>query len=340
MIRKHINFIIALVVVAVIGLLFVFLRMGGPVPESGTGLLSETTGETFASSTDMYEIELALPPAERTGENDVRGYLEQEVRSFVDFANENPPSPPEHTYLLTSVIETFETDTHLSHLVVLGMLTGGASSNALAKSFVYDQETEARIELTDLVPQGERSAFVERVKTTLRQTQGSNGVFEEIVADLTFEQLGAFVLEEEGSVTLVFSKYEIAPGAAGIVRVTVSLRADTAEEPQEEEEIAEEQTHTVALNEPFEVNGSTITVREVVGDSRCPVDVTCIWAGTVTIGLAIGSNDVVEPIELSLTESFNTASHTVAFTGVSPEPRSDRQISPEDYQFTFTARPR
>ena len=80
----------------------------------------------------------------------------------------------------------------------------------------------------------------------------------------------------------------------------------------------------------------------VKSDSRCPVDVVCVWQGDATaeIGLWVGMGPT-HPFTLSLNgtpKSVTFAGREVTFVALSPEPRSSRVIKPEDYRARFRIR--
>ncbi len=58
---------------------------------------------------------------------------------------------------------------------------------------------------------------------------------------------------------------------------------------------------------------ATLTFVKVVGDSRCPQGVQCIWAGEVTIALKIAVGSAIEDFELS---THGSPSRTVKGYGV------------------------
>ena len=89
----------------------------------------------------------------------------------------------------------------------------------------------------------------------------------------------------------------------------------------------------------------SIVFAEVKNDSRCAVDVVCVWQGdaTIEIGLWVGMGPT-HPFTLSLNGttpgSVTFAGYEVTFLALSPEPRSDRIIRPEEYRARFRVRPR
>lgn len=82
-----------------------------------------------------------------------------------------------------------------------------------------------------------------------------------------------------------------------------------------------------------------VTPIRVVADSRCPVDVTCIWAGTVAVETKLERNGTSTIIELTLNAPYSFENSFVTLTSVSPETRSTDPIKPEEYQFEFTVDP-
>lgn len=75
--------------------------------------------------------------------------------------------------------------------------------------------------------------------------------------------------------------------------------------------------------------GLRVTFEEVVGDSRCPLDVTCLWAGdaTVAFSLAMGEGDRART-ELHTHPDFRRSAelggYTVRLVDLTPHPRTDR----------------
>lgn len=86
--------------------------------------------------------------------------------------------------------------------------------------------------------------------------------------------------------------------------------------------------------------GLFITFKEVLEDSRCPVDVVCVWAGNAKVTLEIrrtgkvaqtlALNSTLEPREVAY-EGFR-----VRFEGLMPQPRSDHPIRREDYRLSLS----
>lgn len=85
-----------------------------------------------------------------------------------------------------------------------------------------------------------------------------------------------------------------------------------------------------------------VTLVTVEEDSRCPVDVVCVWQGNVRATLdlqgpgagpdvRVGLNTVLEPTAIDF------AGLTLTIVDVKPVPRSDVTIRPDDYRITVRA---
>ncbi len=74
----------------------------------------------------------------------------------------------------------------------------------------------------------------------------------------------------------------------------------------------------------------------VSADSRCAIDVVCVWQGNaaVEVALAVGTGPS-QPFTLNTAEGRPTAvfaGYQVTLVGLLPAARSDRQIRPADYR--------
>ncbi len=89
------------------------------------------------------------------------------------------------------------------------------------------------------------------------------------------------------------------------------------------------------LNKPSAVGNIVITPLEVIEDSRCPIDVVCIQAGTVRVRTRIVN--VGNPSEqvFALGKDLHIGIQTITLLDVSPAPKSTEQIQPADYVFKF-----
>ncbi len=97
------------------------------------------------------------------------------------------------------------------------------------------------------------------------------------------------------------------------------------------------QRFTLRFGESVSIGNAvaTLTFDQVVQDSRCPTDVTCIRAGDVTLRLATANADGVTMVELTIGDRGEPAASfdglRVTLLEVAPIPRSTGTIDPLSY---------
>ena len=99
----------------------------------------------------------------------------------------------------------------------------------------------------------------------------------------------------------------------------------------EEFELAVHQTAQIAAE------NTSVTFQEVLEDSRCPVDVTCIWAGLAEVSLQVSVSGQERELRLSTSPPEDSAvfeNHTFWLISVRPVPRSDRNTDRSAYFVT------
>lgn len=87
------------------------------------------------------------------------------------------------------------------------------------------------------------------------------------------------------------------------------------------------------------IDGVKITPLEVIEDSRCAVDTTCVWAGTVKIKAKIERDGQVEEKVLTLSaveQPMRAGNANVLFKDVKPVKISGQTIKNSDYIFSFS----
>ncbi|MCL6643269.1 MAG: hypothetical protein K6T71_08145 [Candidatus Bipolaricaulota bacterium] len=103
-----------------------------------------------------------------------------------------------------------------------------------------------------------------------------------------------------------------------------------------------------SLDEPF-----TLFVRQkaqvaelqlqflgVSQDSRCPVDVECVWAGNAKIALKVSLKDSTQETAITINSHAEPREAVyegfrIEFVELRPVPRSDRPINPAEYRVTL-----
>lgn len=125
---------------------------------------------------------------------------------------------------------------------------------------------------------------------------------------------------------------KICPDGSAVGRIPPSCEFAACPAPVVPENMA---TVTASLKQAVNALDLRLTPLTVLEDSRCPVDVVCIQAGTVklTMRMTTGATGTEETIGLGETIPFE--GHTIEFEDASPVPRASQTIKPEDYRFTF-----
>ncbi|MDB5238894.1 MAG: hypothetical protein JWO00_229 [Candidatus Parcubacteria bacterium] len=96
-------------------------------------------------------------------------------------------------------------------------------------------------------------------------------------------------------------------------------------------------TVTAELKKPLKVGNTTIRVWAVTEDSRCPSDVTCIWAGRVKAALSLETpSGTSKMMEIVPGQTVTTETLAITLDKVAPYPISTHKITDEEYRFTFT----
>jgi hypothetical protein len=86
-----------------------------------------------------------------------------------------------------------------------------------------------------------------------------------------------------------------------------------------------------------EVSGLDVRIipLEVLEDSRCPIDVVCIQAGTVRVRARLISGLGEARQEFKIGQPITTEAETVTLTEVSPQPKAGVKIKDSEYVFRF-----
>ena len=108
--------------------------------------------------------------------------------------------------------------------------------------------------------------------------------------------------------------------------------------------VAPGDTFTLAPGQSAEIEGTGLAVQfiGVSGDSRCPVDVQCVWAGdaAVVIETTLGADQRLWklhlPSELMGPRSVEVGGYRIELTGLDPATRSTETIPPGAYRASFS----
>lgn len=96
---------------------------------------------------------------------------------------------------------------------------------------------------------------------------------------------------------------------------------------------------TLRVGQTAQVEGLRVTFTRVLEDSRCPVDVVCVWAGNAKVELELALtghgqstaelNSTLEPQEVEF------AGYLVRYLDLEPRPKSGQPIDPRAYRLTL-----
>jgi hypothetical protein len=113
----------------------------------------------------------------------------------------------------------------------------------------------------------------------------------------------------------------------GIFSVTDSVRKITPAAPTSA-------TLQVSIGQSATGLGVTLTPLEVMSDSRCPANVNCIWAGTVTVRTKVKNEVATSEATFELGKPIPLGNENIALTAVSPQ-KTQSAIATSSYVFTF-----
>lgn len=91
----------------------------------------------------------------------------------------------------------------------------------------------------------------------------------------------------------------------------------------------------VGVGETGSTFGLSVTLNNIVNDSRCPVDAQCIWAGMLVAEITLAEAGASETVELQQDDVREWRGYSVTMVSAEPIPRSDVERKPEDYFLTF-----
>ena len=89
------------------------------------------------------------------------------------------------------------------------------------------------------------------------------------------------------------------------------------------------------LNQRVYADGPYVTPIAVVEDSRCPVDVQCVWAGRMVVRSEVIGGSWHETRDLELGKSQQIADGALTLVAAVPQKKAGTAIDPRSYRFTF-----
>jgi hypothetical protein len=88
--------------------------------------------------------------------------------------------------------------------------------------------------------------------------------------------------------------------------------------------------------------GLQVTFESVASDSRCPVDVTCVWEGdavvTVTVMQPPRARETLELHTTGTAQAVSYGDFQLQLQELQPQPRSSAPVAPADYRLRLIVR--
>ncbi len=104
-----------------------------------------------------------------------------------------------------------------------------------------------------------------------------------------------------------------------------------------ETSVVSNNTVKIDLEKQVKIPNSKINLKftEVTEDSRCPVDVTCVWEGIATVNIVANSNNQTTNFSVgtrdfsakNISKSFNFSGYKFTLTEVAPQPGEKQQAA-------------
>lgn len=84
------------------------------------------------------------------------------------------------------------------------------------------------------------------------------------------------------------------------------------------------------------MTGVAVTPLSVVEDSRCAIEVDCVWAGRVLVQTQIELKHEVVTVALDSSGRLHINAGMLSIAEIAPDKSINWQIEPENYRFAFT----
>ncbi len=100
--------------------------------------------------------------------------------------------------------------------------------------------------------------------------------------------------------------------------------------------VSRDEIFTLKINQSIIFDDHSITLIDVLDDSRCPIDVYCVWEGDARLLLAIKKGSKIENSNVTLHKPLLINGYVIKIKALEPERRIDAEIDPSDYKAYLT----
>ena len=151
---------------------------------------------------------------------------------------------------------------------------------------------------------------------------------------------GVLSFERDATQPMTSAESTISSAGYATLLENVSARLNMNIENEEQVDSLIEAINTgEQIETRIDAGGSALGVRviphEVLEDSRCPIDVTCIQAGTVRVRATLESGLGTADQEFELNQPITTEAESVTLTQVGPPREEGVMIDESNYVFYF-----
>jgi len=125
---------------------------------------------------------------------------------------------------------------------------------------------------------------------------------------------------------------------AALAACSTSTKSEITSTSQDSQALTQRElgrAFAMKIGESIQLNDLKLTFRSVEGDSRCPIDAVCVWAGDAEIALRIEQNGKAAVAALHTTlepKKTDWNGYTIALVSVTPAPRASEPVKKEDYR--------
>lgn len=95
-------------------------------------------------------------------------------------------------------------------------------------------------------------------------------------------------------------------------------------------------TTTLIVGETKQIRGISITLKSIIEDSRCPVNVQCVQAGRVIADVIVKYPNETREEFITTDSSGGSFGYFFSATDVFPTKNGTPQIKPDDYKITIS----
>jgi len=216
--------LILLVLIVLIVSIFIWVFEGEPQEEL---VESEIKYTSFKEESDYYTIEAVNVSEDSLGAKIVNDIINDKLLEFKEIVEEDVFGLKERgfdlSYYLGISVEDYQTNKYLFYLLNYDEYTGGANVNQYVRSIGLDKASGDIIELSDVV---DEDLLMQELRAKLLAMEEDMYVFSGVSEEISFSDLNNFFIDGNNLV-LIFSKYEIAPGAVGIASIKFDINEVT-----------------------------------------------------------------------------------------------------------------